>query len=62
MPNIGSHVVLTSGEFGVVSNVTPKGDDDRVKVVREWHGVPIEKEIRVTAWQIRELLYEPEPE
>lgn len=61
IPNIGSHVILSSGEFGVVSKITPEGLVC-VKVIREWHSVPMEKEVRITINQIREVLFEPDPE
>ena len=60
MPNPRSVVKLRSGEYGIVCRVTPKGDDDRVVVVRETWGVPKVKQVRITPWLIDEIVWESE--
>lgn len=53
MPSPGSFVRLADGSLGIISSVTPKGDDDRVLTVT--HG-----EIPVTVDDIAEILWENE--
>lgn len=52
MPAVGSEVVLKDGRPGVVTKVSPLGDDDRVRIIRG-------PEVVVTAWDIAEILSEP---
>ena len=54
MPNIGSLVRLVDGRVGVVTKITPLGEDDRI-----WTGVAEE---RISFGSIREVLHEPETE
>jgi hypothetical protein len=54
MPNVGTVVRTDDGRVGVVSRITPAGDDDRV-LFADGH------EERSDAWQIAEILT-PEPE
>jgi hypothetical protein len=58
MPSPGSVVRLTSGEIGTVVKVTPKGDDDRVMVLRESEGKWKAKEVRINIDLIEKILYE----
>lgn len=52
MPNVGSFVRLLDGRYGMVSNVTPDGRGDEVLVMTSV--------VRVTAFDIAEVIYEPE--
>ncbi len=54
MPNPGSVVRMKSGAFAIVTNVSPKGDDDRVLILD-----PIAYGERKTdAWRIAEVIHE----
>jgi hypothetical protein len=49
MPSPGTRVRLRDGHAGVVTKVTPSGDDDRVRLDDG-------NERRVSAWDIDEIL------
>jgi hypothetical protein len=53
MPNVGTVVRLKDGRVGVVSSVSPLGDNDRILFAGG-------REERSDAWQIEEMLT-PEP-
>ena len=52
MPNEGAKVRLRDGRIGIVSKVTPRGEDDRVVFDDR-------SDTRITAWDIDEIISEP---
>ena len=53
MPNVGAKVRLRDGRIATISQVTPRGGDDRV-VLDDG------SDVRITAWDIEEIITEPE--